>query len=182
MNSNPPFSFPKASQGFAIPFLNWIRKIYILLVGFAFLHPGFSFAQQTLSNQRAREIIATLESNPIQTDSKKMADSLAQWLDDCRQVVVYITKDEMDNVMDSKFLYSREMYVLLLGGMARYDLDHPDDNPEIKKVDADAGLQCMCNGFHSLSKAQGKMKQSSYFKKICKNYPQNLVAQQSGNP
>ena len=162
-----------------------MKKAFIFKLSFSIsviCLPLFTTAQNGLSNSRALEIISALEVNPIQTNGKKMADSLAQWLDECKQVVVYITKEEMENVMDSKFAFSREMYILLLGGMARYDLQHPDDNPEIKTVDQDAGMQCMCNGFHALTRSQGKMKEASYFKKICKKYPAQLTAKQVAKP
>jgi hypothetical protein len=135
------------------------------------LYPHIQLAAQAVTtNAAALSMIARLEADPMHDDARADMDAVFQWLDKTDSAVVVIADADMNAIYKRMVPYNRGLYILLLGGMARFDLAHPDTDIEDATLDRAAGYQCMCNGYRNTLRIHA-FKQDKYFKKLCKAYP-----------
>ena len=130
---------------------------------------SISWAQQPISSEEAISIIAKLEENPAYIGATDDMELLIEWMTSTEDAYVYINQKEVNKILKQDFTYKKEMYVLLLAGMAKYDLNHPDADLQQVDVDKTDGYMCMCKGYRNILTLKG-LENVKYYDKLCKKY------------
>ncbi len=125
-------------------------------------------AQTRLSTTEAMLLIDRLEADPLHKDARHEMDLFLDWIIHTDAAIVMIADQEMNAMIGRKVPYARAMYFLMLGGMARYDIAHPDTKADESGLDRPSGLDCMCAGLENLKKVHPDVKVDRYFKKMCR--------------
>lgn len=142
------------------------RLLFVLLA----LTPSFLPAQPpAASHADVLAMIERLETDPMHADARHEMEVLFNWLDVTDEAVVMISNEDMNRIFERRVPYNRHLYILLLSGMARYDLLHPESDIEDPNLDTAEGFVCMCNGYKNLLEKHG-VKPDKYFKKLCKEH------------
>lgn len=138
----------------------WI--VFLSLVSFAQLA-----AQATITPNAAMAMVDRLEADPYHDSARVEMFRLFDWMDKTDDVVIYLGDSRLNKILARKATYKRHMYMLMLGGMARYDLAHPNDKLETPEVDLEAGYACMCAGYRNLRQLHA-VKKDRYYDRMCR--------------
>lgn len=124
-------------------------------------------AAQSISTTEAMLLIDRLEADPLHKDARYEMDLFLDWIIHTDAAIVMIADQEMNKMIHRKVPYARAMYFLMIGGMARYDIAHPDTRAE-PNIDRASGVDCLCAGLENLKEVHPEVKVDGYFKRICK--------------
>lgn len=125
-------------------------------------------AQTRLSTSEAMLLIERLEADPLHKDARHEMDLFLDWIIHTDAAIVMIADEEMNAMISRKVPYARAMYFLMLGGMARYDIAHPETKADESGLDRPSGVDCMCAGLENLKQVHPEVKVDRYFRRMCR--------------
>lgn len=130
--------------------------------------PHAAHAQTRLSTTEAMLLIDRLAADPLHKDARHEMDRFLDWIIHTDAAIVMIADAEMNAMISRKVPYARAMYFLMLGGMARYDIAHPETKADERGLDRPSGLDCMCAGLGNLRQAHPEVRVDRYFRRMCR--------------